>query len=295
MNINKSRAFLKWAGGKYSLIEEIQRQLPTGNRLIEPFVGAGSVFLNTDYDRYLLCDINSDLIHLYKIVQSDTNAFLSASEPLFTGAYNQSDKYYELRTEFNQTTDSFRRSVLFLYLNRHGYNGLCRYNKSGGFNVPFGRYKAPYFPEKEIEFFAQRAKKATFECIDFQRAFARARKGNVIYCDPPYAPISETANFTHYAKTGFDYSQQASLALLAERAGRKGIPTLVSNHDTPTTRQLYHSAQLHELKVSRFISQKGYSRKKVSELMALYCPRQLSVDHDADPQQHNDNKAYASD
>lgn len=151
--MKKQRAFLKWAGGKYSLIESITQYLPTGKVLVEPFVGAGSVFLNTDYDAYLLADINPDLIALYNLLKSEPDTFIRIANSLFCEQNNQRERYFQLRDEFNQTTDTEWRSALFLYLNRHGYNGLCRYNRKGGFNVPFGRYKKTLFPGKGIVVF----------------------------------------------------------------------------------------------------------------------------------------------
>lgn len=270
-NKNKNRAFLKWAGGKYGLIEDIQKHLPEGNKLIEPFVGAGSVFLNTDYKRYLLNDINPDLITLYKILQQSADRYIEDAESLFTAKNNDPDHYYAVRQEFNDSNDGYQRAVMFLYLNRHGYNGLCRYNLSGKFNVPFGRYKAPYFPKNELYYFAEKAQNATFTCESYTKSFARARKNNVIYCDPPYAPISRTANFTQYSGNGFGPKDQVNLAKLAYKAmEKKSVPVLISNHDTRDTRQYYQQAKLTELQVSRSISQKGHKRQKVSELFALY-------------------------
>lgn len=271
MQKTKHRAFLKWAGGKFGLVEEICQRLPTGKKLIEPFVGAGSVFLNTDYERYLLNDINPDLINLYKDLKSSPDYFVSEAKKLFCAENNQEKRFYELRKEFNQTSDTLHRSLLFLYLNRHGYNGLCRYNLSGGFNVPFGRYKAPYFPEKEMFFFAEKAQKAVFTCESFQNTFKRARRGDLIYCDPPYAPISLTANFTQYSKNAFSLDDQLTLAKLAKHNGdNKGVAVLISNHDTPFTRDIYDQAQLTQIMVSRTISQNARKRQKVGELMALY-------------------------
>lgn len=269
--MKKHRAFLKWAGGKYSLVEEIQRHLPDARKLIEPFVGAGSVFLNTDYDHYLLADINPDLINLYNHLKDDPERFVEDVRVLFQPEYNQKEVYLDLRIEFNQCTDSYRRSLLFLYMNRHGFNGLCRYNKKGGFNVPFGSYKKPYFPEKEMYFFAEKAKKATFVCEGYVDTFKRARKGAVVYCDPPYAPLSTTANFTSYAGNGFSLDDQAALADIAEKAAfERDIPVLISNHDTTLTRRLYHGATLNTIKVKRTISRNGAGRNKVDELMALF-------------------------
>ena len=145
--IKKHRAFLKWAGGKFKLVDDLASYLPAGDRLVEPFVGAGSVFLNTDYPSYLLCDINQDLIELYQIVKHQPEAYIAAAKALFVDEMNQKEAYYQVRTDFNKCRDPFQRSVYFLYLNRHGFNGLCRYNRTGGFHVPFGSYKKPYFPE----------------------------------------------------------------------------------------------------------------------------------------------------
>ena len=269
----KTRAFLKWAGGKYGLVEQINTRLPEGKKLIEPFVGAGSVFLNSDYDSYLLNDVNPDLIALYKFVKARPVSFVRDAKKLFVPKNNDKVTYYGLRQEFNASDDPYYRSLLFLYLNRHGYNGLCRYNLKGGFNVPFGDYNKPYFPEDEIFAFSQKAKKAKFVCEDYKKTFSRARKGSVIYCDPPYAPLSQTANFTSYATGGFDANEQAKLAKVAERAAfKRNIPVLISNHDTELTRKLYDQSEQSFVRVGRSISQNGASREKVGEIFAYYDP-----------------------
>ena len=269
--MKKQRAFLKWAGGKYGLVEDIQRHLPPARKLVEPFVGAGSVFLNTDYDHYLLADINPDLINLYNLLKERPEEYISEAKRWFVAENNRKEAYLDIRAEFNKTDDVMYRSLAFLYMNRFGFNGLCRYNKKGGFNVPFGSYKKPYFPEAELEFFAEKAKKATFVCEGYPETFSRARKGSVIYCDPPYAPLSNTANFTSYAGNGFTLDDQAALADIAERAAtERGIPVLISNHDTTLTRRLYHGAELNVVKVKRTISRNGSGRNKVDELLALF-------------------------
>ncbi|MEZ9510960.1 Dam family site-specific DNA-(adenine-N6)-methyltransferase [Vibrio breoganii] len=269
--MKKQRAFLKWAGGKYGLVDDIQRHLPQAKKLVEPFVGAGSVFLNTDYEQYFLADINPDLINLYNLLKNDPQPYINEAKRMFTPEYNQKEVYLEVRRQFNATDDILFRSVAFLYMNRFGFNGLCRYNKKGGFNVPFGSYKKPYFPEQELEFFAEKAKKATFVCEGYLETFKRARKGSVVYCDPPYAPLSTTANFTTYSGNGFSLDDQAALADVAERtANKRGIPVLISNHDTMLTRRLYHGAELNVVKVKRTISRNGAGRNKVDELLALF-------------------------
>ena len=112
----KHRAFLKWAGGKYALSDVINSMLPKGNRLIEPFVGAGSVFLNSDYDEYLLSDINQDLVNLYRILQRTPDKFIEDARRFFAAENNQADVYYQLRKEFNASADPYFRSLVFLYI-----------------------------------------------------------------------------------------------------------------------------------------------------------------------------------
>lgn len=267
MSNKKHRAFLKWAGGKFSLTEQINQRLPEGKRLVEPFVGACSVFLNSDFDEYLLNDINADLIAMYNIIKRKPKQFIDDARHYFQPQYNDEQTYYKIRTEFNQCTDAYQRSLLFLYMNRHGYNGLCRYNQSGGFNVPFGRYKKPYFPEKELLFFAEKAKKATFVCKPYQKLFQYLRDDDVLYCDPPYVPLSKSASFTGYAKEGFSLDDQANLARLSRESK---CAVLLSNHDTTLTQELYRDAVCDKIQVSRTISSNAKSREPVGEIFALF-------------------------
>jgi DNA adenine methylase len=268
-----TRSALKWAGGKKKVINDIASLLPTKGkkRLVEPFVGGGSVFLNLDFEDYLLVDMNQDLITLFNLIKSQPTQFITDAIKFFTSENNQSEMYYEFRRQFNQSTDPYERSLLFLYLNRHGYNGLCRYNQSGGYNVPFGRYKHPYFPQKELEFFSEKAQKATFMQGDFEAAFSQLQADDVVYCDPPYSPINRTSNFTAYAGNSFTDEDQQRLVKCAERARNKNIPTLISNHYVDFTSELYKGANKTKLfQVQRSISQKGKGRIKVQEILALY-------------------------
>ena len=190
-------------------------------------MGAGSVFLNTDFSRYILADINSDLISLYNIVKLRTDEYVAEARKLFTPENNNPDVYYQFRAEFNQSQDPFRRALLFLYLNRHGYNGLCRYNLRGEFNVPFGRYKRPYFPQDELYHFAEKAQNAEFHCLSYEECMELAGVNSVVYCDPPYAPLSATANFTAYHTNSFSPAEQARLAEMAEKLVSKRIPVFL--------------------------------------------------------------------
>lgn len=264
------KSFLKWAGGKYRLVDKIKALLPKGKRLIEPFVGSGSVFLNTDYSNYLLTDSNPDLINTFQCLQKHGLEFISQAKELFKPDNNQPDIFYALRNEFNHTNNLERKAVLFLYLNRHGFNGLCRYNSIGGFNVPFGRYTKPYFPEQELHFFLKKSQTATFEIADFIETMNKAKTGDIIYCDPPYVPLTTTANFTNYTGDGFDLKKQEQLAELAIKLMNKGIPVIISNHDTDFTRNIYHSAKISAFDVQRFISSDGANRNKSPELLAVF-------------------------
>ena len=264
------KPFLKWAGGKYRLLGRIGEQLPPGKRLVEPFAGSGAVFLNTAYPRYLLCDSNADLINLFQALKEEGEAFVRYCSSYFVAATNREQEYYRLRARFNEAPDNHEKAAIFLYLNRHGYNGLCRYNASGAFNTPFGRYKKPYFPEKEMLFFAEKANKALFLCQDFRKTMSELQPGDVVYGDPPYVPLSATASFTEYSSGGFGSREQKELAELAGELAGKNIPVLLSNHDTPFTRQIYREAKLSSFKVQRFISCRGDNRNKAAELLALF-------------------------
>lgn len=268
---HNTRPFLKWAGNKYRIIDRVREALPKGKRLIEPFAGSAAVFLNTDYDHYIINDNNPDLIHLYNILKKDGVAFIKKCRYYFTSRFNNEEQYYKLRKKFNNTSDIYKRAILFVYLNRHGYNGLCRYNLKGGYNVPFGRYKAPYFPEKEMLVFHKKAKNAEFVISSFEQIIQSAKKGDVIYCDPPYVPLSPSANFTSYSKGGFNIDKQQQLADLAIEISTKGIPMLISNHNTTFTRKAYNKAnKITRFHVQRFISCNGKKRGTAGELLALF-------------------------
>ena len=272
--MSSTKPFLKWPGGKFRLVERINKRLQPGKRLIEPFVGSAAVFLNTNYDRYLLADTNPDLINLYNQLKKNGQSFIDYCHSFFTPENNEESTYYAFRNTFNTTNDVKLKSALFLYLNRHCYNGLCRYNASNGFNSPFGRYKKPYFPEKEMRFFHASAKKATFIHSGFTDTMKKVKQGDIVYCDPPYTPLSKTSYFTDYFSGGFGWAQQIELADWASKLSRKGIPVIISNHDTDNTRNLYHDAgaKTEGFRVRRTISCDAKKRKKIGEILAVFQP-----------------------
>jgi DNA adenine methylase len=269
--MERTRPFLKWAGGKYRCLHHVIKALPEGSRLVEPFAGSGVVFLNAPYPQFLLTDANADLIALYLHLKQEGTRFIQYCKRFFCDENNQSEIYYQYRVAFNQSKPGSRkRAALFLYLNRHGYNGLCRYNLSGQYNVPFGRYTKPYFPEQELVFFYQKSQAAEFITADFKHTLTRTQPGDIVYCDPPYAPLSSTSQFTAYTRQRFGESEQICLAELARDTAQKNIPVIISNHDTPFTRQLYRGAHITSFSVRRNISCKGNQRLAVRELIAVF-------------------------
>jgi DNA adenine methylase len=268
-----ARPFLKWPGGKRRVANYILPflGLPAG-RLVEPFCGgcAVSFAVAGQAQSLWLNDLNADLTELLRRIQRDPHPVIERGQPYFRPENNEQTAFYRLRDEFNQTRDPLARSALFLYLNRHGYNGLCRYNADGGFNVPFGRYAAPRFPAKEILAAAPILAKAKITCLDFEEVMDACVRGDVIYCDPPYVPLSATSSFTAYSAGGFGPPEQERLARAAERTAARGILVVISNHDTPLTRGLYEAAKLQSIEVRRNISRDGAHRELVKEIIAVY-------------------------
>lgn len=264
------RPFLKWAGGKFRVLDHILPKLPKGKRLVEPFAGSVAVSLSANFPRFLVADANVDLVNLYRSIQADAPRFIREASLLFTREFNNREAFDNLRSEFNESSDPFRRSALFVYLNRHGFNGLCRYNSKGRFNVPFGKYDNPGLPRDEIEAFATAAQAMTFESQDFLTTMSQASSGDVVYCDPPYVPLSVTANFTSYSTDAFGFAHQKALAEKARQCAANGIPVVISNHDTPTSRALYNGAEIHSFDVRRFISSKASTRGNAPELLAIF-------------------------
>lgn len=269
--MERAKPFLKWAGGKSRCIQHILNALPKAGRLVEPFTGSGAVFLNSPHSHYLLGEVNADLVSLFEQVKYKGKAFIDDCEHFFCDKNNLEEQYYKFRIQFNKTPiGTPRRAALFLYLNRHGYNGLCRYNLSGGYNVPFGRYKKPYFPKQELLFFHQKSQDACFLQADFRQTFLHTKPGDLVYCDPPYIPLSETSQFTAYTRQKFGESEQIALAELAVQTAKRGVPVIISNHDTPFARELYHAAHITSFPVRRNISCKGSQRLFVHELIAVF-------------------------
>lgn len=268
------KPFLKWMGGKGRVIPELKKVLPLplpGVCFVEPFVGAGSVFLNTCYDKYILADTNSDLISLLNTAKSFPDKLIEEGEALFRDG-NNVNAYMSVRDNFNsKKLKGIQRDAAFLYLIRHGFNGMCRYNGAGLFNVPFGRYNTVYFPKAEIAAWAKRCNETdvTIVCDDYLNVLKSAPDGSVIYADPPYLPLSDTAKHTQYWKKSFNQNNHRELAAILKACASRDCQIVLSNADTPLTRDIYHGMRWHEISVGRFMSAKSESRKMVTELIGI--------------------------
>ncbi|WP_273837964.1 DNA adenine methylase [Providencia rettgeri] len=264
-----NKTILKWAGSKVRIMDQLHPHLPKAKRLVEPFAGSCAVMMNTDYEQYLIADANPDLINLYETLTILPESMLIEALPLFRR--NNSADYYLARTEFNdskQALSRLRQASLFLYLNRHCFNGLCRYNQQGKFNVPFGQYKAPYFPNNEIDSFCDKAyfTKTKILNLEWQDTLSLVDFGDGVYCDPPY--MGGRDSFTQYHTAGFTHADHEALAIaLKDINDIQGNPITVSN--SPEAKELYADLgfTIHEIEAPRSIAGKG-KRTPAKEIIA---------------------------
>ncbi|EDW6116218.1 Dam family site-specific DNA-(adenine-N6)-methyltransferase [Salmonella enterica subsp. salamae] len=266
------RPFLKWAGGKYSLLPDLYQLIPAGMRLIEPFVGGGSVFLNSDkHVSFLLADVNTDLINLYQMLAVVPGTVIRHARVMFD-RLNNAESYTALRDEFNaQVMDGPERAAAFLFLNRHCFNGLIRYNRNNQFNVGWGKYPSPYFPLDEINAFTEMAHNCVFMAAGFRRTLALAGEGDVVYCDPPYEPMPGTAGFTNYAAGGFTWDDHIALTECCVAAHQRGARIVIGNSTAPRVVDLYsqYGFEIHHISARRSISSKGSTRETAKDLVAI--------------------------
>ncbi|MCK6738899.1 DNA adenine methylase [Enterobacter bugandensis] len=265
---------LKWAGNKTAIMSELKKHLPDGLRLVEPFAGSCAVMMATDYPYYLVADINPDLINLYQVIKEDVNSFIHLVERIFSKFTTEED-YYKCRQFFNTVPlEPIEKAAYFLFLNRHCYRGLCRYNQRGLFNVPYGNYKKPYLPVDEIRAFAEKAVRATFICASYDETLAMLQAGDVVYCDPPY-----DGTFSGYHTAGFSDDDQYDLASILVRRSSEGHPIIVSNSDTRLIRSFYRKFTLYRISTKRSIGVAAGEGKKADELIAVLKPKMcVSVD-----------------
>lgn len=271
------KPFLKWAGNKYPLRNEIVPVLSKpGKRYIEPFVGSGAIYrqVRSLYESHWLNDKNEDLMNVYGDLAFRSRELLLILSCYFTESTNTKETYLSLRKLFNQTPHNLLRSALFIYLNRHGFNGLTRYNSKGEFNVPFGKYKQPYYPDYAIQDWGLVLKQdqPILTTLDFEEVLDETGEGDIIYCDPPYYPTSETSSFTGYVNGWRVGEDDQRLAVAARAAYDRGAWVVVSNSNTQFIRDLYgyREGKFTEVSAKRSIAANGSSRGKVTELLITF-------------------------
>lgn len=264
-----SKPFLKWSGGKQRLLPQLLPLLPPGRRLIEPFVGAGSVFLGADYDYYLINDANSDLVAMWVAVKLRPREFAERAAAFFTEAYHTQEAYLQVRDEFNTLVDRFERAVRLPYLNKFGFNGLFRVNRSGVFNTPYGHpAKLPTFPWEQVEAASRKLDRCLVLNGGFAAAMEHAGVGDVVYCDPPYLDSADGTSFTGYTAQAFGRREHEDLIDSAIMAVSRGAHVLISNHDTDEVRNLYRGWHIEAVEVNRSIASESSRRGKVKEVVA---------------------------
>jgi DNA adenine methylase len=287
-NAQNAIPFLKWAGGKSLVADEIIKRLgklPPDATYFEAFVGGGAVFFRYRPKRAVLIDRNSVAIHTYRMVKDSVDKLITELEKIPSPRTRR--EYEEIRTEFNQLpdtvsgSDALRRAALFVVLNHTCYNGLFRVNQSGEFNVPYGYYKRAFIfdPDNLRAASASLRGANTFLVAgDYSEVTQRAKRGDVAYFDPPYDPIDETANFTEYTSSGFGLRDQERLADHVHRLVDRGCRVAVSNSPTPSIRELYRDLRQDTVLVPRAINCDGTKRGRVAEL--LIYPRTRVTLHD---------------
>ncbi|MCL5785920.1 MAG: DNA adenine methylase [Candidatus Thermoplasmatota archaeon] len=266
---------VKWAGGKRQLLPRIMKCLPDSwNTYYEPFSG-GLALLVEMYNRgkvnkAVIGDANPELMNLYSTVKNFPTDLVNAISEF--GFSNDPACYYEIRNKFNSLIgDQYRsaeRAAMFLYLNRHCFNGLWRVNSDGKFNVPFGKYSNPSLPtEGHIFRFSQMLKQTRIVTGDFSEVTGSARKGDFVYFDPPYFPLSRSSSFTYYAQRGFGFSDQIRLRDLCRELDRNDIRFLLSNSSSKEMMELFGEFRIKRVSVNRFINSVAEKRTGHHEIL----------------------------
>ena len=261
--------FLKYPGSKKRSVNHLISLLGEGRRLVDPFLGSAALFMQSDYPEYLLCDINPDIINLYQYVKDDRDGLITALIEVFKSYPVSSATYYAVRESFNSCRDPKRRSHYLVWLNQTCYNGLFRYSKKSGFNVPIGQMKNPRPNIPEIQRFHQKCHTAdvTFKCADFCKTFSHIRRDDLVIVDPPYSPLpNQKTNFTCYVSGPFGSKEHDRLANLSRGMAFAGATILVCDHDTPEVRKRYAGSIFHEVAITRSISATGSKRTPAPEL-----------------------------
>jgi DNA adenine methylase len=292
----QAKPFLKWAGGKGQLIDDIDQRLPHDLKAgkiktyIEPFIGGGAVFFHIAQkfdalEKYVLMDINHDLVSCYNHIKYKVEALIDELKYLEDQYYSteteeRNDLFLKVRKEFNHEKEDTtpKRSAMLIFLNRTCFNGLYRVNRKGDFNVPFGKYSKPAIcSEDNLRRVSEILQNAEILCGDFSLCKEYANKHSFVYFDPPYRPISKTASFTSYAKDSFSDKDQARLADLCKGFTKNKVKFLLSNSDPKNEDPEDNFFENHfpesegfcidRVKASRAINCKGDKRGQINELI----------------------------
>jgi DNA adenine methylase len=267
------RPFLKWAGGKRQLLPELRRYLPRQlRRYFEPFLGGGAVLFHLQPKWAVVNDINEELINTYRVIQNNVEGLVAA----LSQHLNEREYYYRLRDldrseRFSELTD-VERAARIIYLNKTCYNGLFRVNSQGQFNVPFGDYKNPKIVDevvlRAVSYYLN-SNDITFLQVDFEEALREAGKGDFVYLDPPYDPVSNTASFTGYNLDGFGRDEQIRLKAVVDDLTRRHCRVLLSNSATDFITDLYRDYTVVVTGATRVINSDATRRGKVDEVLVL--------------------------
>ena len=268
--ITTAKPFLKWAGGKSQLLPQYAPLFPKKfNTYFEPFLGGGAVFFYLAPQKAILSDINKELISTYNVVKNGVEELI-----LELKKHKQKNKekyYYRIRDLDPDALSPVERAARLIYLNKTCYNGLYRVNSQGKFNVPFSSYKNPLICDEEgLRAASFALQSADFRVGDFEEiTFNLAKPEDFIYLDPPYYPLSDTANFTGYIPEGFGKREQERLAGIYKKLDKLGCYLMLSNSDTPFIRELYRGFLIETVEAGRAINSKAEGRGKITELVIL--------------------------
>jgi DNA adenine methylase len=259
------RPFVKWAGGKTQLVPALLQLFPSKfQRYHEPFLGGGAVFFHLQPRYATLSDINHELITSYTAIRDNVEDVIVALQKHKHGE----EYYYKVRAQNPQKLSPIQNAARTLFLNKTCFNGLYRVNKSGQFNVPYGKYEKPHWCNADHLRAASHALKRIK--IRHENVFdiaQRVRAYDLVYFDPPYHPVSHTSRFTAYSRDGFSEAQQEHLAELFCRLSERRVYTVLSNSDTPFIRKLYARFNVQQVLARRSINSKGDKRGPVHELI----------------------------
>ena len=259
-NVQKYKPILKWAGGKTQLLEHLLPKIPKEyNKYIEPFFGGGALFFALEPNNSIIADSNPELINLYRVIAKDVNSLISELKNL----KNEKDFFYDMRKKEFSELSEIEAAARTIFLNKTAFNGLYRVNKKGQFNVPFGYYKNPKILDEDQLLAASKLLKKTKILLgDFKDVLCEnAKKGDFIFLDPPYLPVSKFSDFKRYTKEQFHEKDQISLANLVNKLSKKGCHILLTNSNHPLIHELYKDFNIDIYKTKRNINSKSTNRK----------------------------------